>query len=86
MSRKLRFIWIDDDLDRESTATSLQERLNVMVAFKNANRQDLLSLLGEIRREAEPDLILMDHRFTKAEKQLKDLQAEMTKDKNSPNN
>ena len=70
MSKKLRFIWIDDDLDRESTATSLQERLNAMVAFKNANRQDLLSLLGEIRREAEPDLILMDHRFTKAEKQF----------------
>ena len=70
MSRKLRFIWIDDDPERESTATTLQERLGVKVAFKNANGQDLLSLLSEIRGEAEPDLILMDHRFTQTENQF----------------
>jgi len=70
MSRKLRFIWIDDDPERESTATTLQERLGVKVAFKNANGQDLLSLLSEIRGEAEPNLILMDHRFTETENQF----------------
>ncbi len=70
MSRKLRFIWIDDDPDRESDATTMQERLGAKVAFKNAKRQDLLSLLSEIRGEAEPDLILMDHRFTNAENQF----------------
>ena len=70
MSRKLRFIWIDDEPERKAAATTLQDRLDVKVAFKNANGQDLLSLLSEIRGEAEPDLILMDHRFTEAKNQF----------------
>jgi len=70
MSRKLRFIWVDDDPERKAAATTLQDRLDVKVAFKNANRQDLLSRLSEIRGEAEPDLILMDHRFTETENQF----------------
>jgi len=67
MSRKLRFIWIDDNPKRKSSANTLQDRLGVTVEFRNAYNQDLLSLLHSITEQEEPDLILMDHWFTEAD-------------------
>lgn len=39
MSKKLRFIWIDDDITRRRSATNLAARLNVVVEFINIKKE-----------------------------------------------
>ncbi len=63
MSNKFKFIWIDDDPDREIEAKNIGDHLKVDVEFSNVKGEDLQSKLNEIISKKMPDIILMDHRL-----------------------
>ncbi len=48
MSKRLRFIWIDDDPQRELESRNIAERLNISLDFVNLQKQNLVSKLKEI--------------------------------------
>jgi CheY-like chemotaxis protein len=58
MSKKLKFVWIDDE-DREQHARNLEKQIGVRCIFLNVKPKmaDYLSLIDE----SKPDLILIDH-------------------------
>jgi hypothetical protein len=62
----MKFIWIDDDPQREPTAVNLGERLNVSVVFRSVKGQDVQSVLFDIISSEMPDLVILDHSLDKA--------------------
>ena len=66
MRKKLKFLWIDDDPQREIAASSLQEELGAEVFFLNVEGENIDIKLHEIlSKKNEPDLIVMDHFLNK---------------------
>ena len=63
MSRKLKFIWIDDDPKREVESRNIEERFDIEVNFIEVKGGSLNKVLEEILSQNEPDLILMDHKL-----------------------
>lgn len=62
MSKKLKFVWIDDDDDRNIACTNLERHLGVKCHFVNVKPEnvDFLSVIDKVK----PDLILLDHNLT----------------------
>jgi CheY-like chemotaxis protein len=62
MSNKLKFIWIDDDPEREEDSKNLEQQLGVRCKFIDVQPKniDYLSPIAKIK----PDLILVDHNLT----------------------
>jgi len=65
MSKKLKFIWIDDEKGREAAAKSLEKRIKVSIDFilvKNMVLIDALQTMLHDKRE--PDLLIIDHKLS----------------------
>jgi hypothetical protein len=62
MSRKLKFIWIDDDAGREMSAINLGKQLDVECYFINVKPVDVDYMLKV--DQIKPDFILIDHNLT----------------------
>lgn len=62
MSRKLKFIWIDDDAAREMSAINLGKQLDVECYFINVKPEDVDYMLKV--DQIKPDFILIDHNLT----------------------
>lgn len=62
MSKKLKFVWIDDDENRNIACTNLEKHLKVKCDFVNVKPKDVdfLSIIDNVK----PDLILIDHNLT----------------------
>jgi CheY-like chemotaxis protein len=62
MSKKYRYVWIEDNADRETDCMHLERNLGVKCDFINVQPKDVdfLSMINKIK----PDLILMDHNLT----------------------
>jgi hypothetical protein len=58
MSKKLKFVWIDDE-DRKKDARNLEKQIGVKCEFLDVKRREL-NYLSEVDR-IQPDLILVDH-------------------------
>lgn len=66
MNKKLNFIWIDDNPDRELDSHNLSNQSNVNIKFKNVKNKDIIDELNQLLSEGEPpDLVLMDHMLNK---------------------
>lgn len=69
MSKKLRFMWIDDDPERQGHSDELGKRLRVKVEFVNLKEKDIFKELQALVTLSEfPDLIIIDHKLTDVEK------------------
>jgi hypothetical protein len=69
MSKKLRFIWIDDDPERQGHSDELQKRLRIKVEFVNLKRKDIFKELQILVTQSEfPDLIIIDHKLNDVKK------------------
>lgn len=62
MSKKLKFVWIEDDVGREIASINLEKHLGVRCFFVNVQpaNVDFLKLIENVK----PDLILIDHNLT----------------------
>lgn len=62
MKKKLSFIWIDDEPEREEASINLAKQNGVKCKFIDVSQEDVnyISLIDEIK----PDLILVDHNLT----------------------
>lgn len=64
MSKKLKFLWIDDNPElREPESKNMEKRLGVNIDFKDVKTNDLDKCLVVMLNEKQPDLILIDHKF-----------------------
>ncbi|WP_420320105.1 hypothetical protein [Flagellimonas sp.] len=61
MNKDMRFLWVDDNPARIEDAKNLEDALKITVDFKDVNKKDLDNILGKIKTEAAPNLIIMDH-------------------------
>lgn len=61
MSKKLKFVWIDDE-DRSKDAQNLEKQLRIKCVFLNVEPKNV-NYLSAIN-ETKPDLILIDHNLT----------------------
>lgn len=62
MRRKLNFVWIDDDNNRNVASINLEKHLGIKCHFVNVKptNVDFLSVIDKVK----PDLILIDHNLT----------------------
>lgn len=63
MSKKLKFVWIDDNPERSPASSSMEQRLGVDIEFEDVKNNDLHEYLEALLRRKQPDLILIDHKF-----------------------
>ncbi len=72
MSKKMKFIWIDDDPDsRKLESINMAKRLKVEIDYKdvkNNSLQNCIELL--LKSHNPPELILIDHKFDEDRSQL----------------
>lgn len=61
MSKKLQFVWIDDEGKRKRASDNLEVQMSVKCEFINVSKEN--NYLEDIDR-VNPDLILMDHNLT----------------------
>lgn len=66
MSEKKKIIWIDDNEDRQGWKEILEAEYDVVVDFILVAEQDILSTLKEIRKQSQPDLLIIDHILDKS--------------------
>ena len=57
----MKFIWIDDNKDRQGEAENLSANLKVEVDFINVDNTRIEDKLVELVKQDMPDLIIMDH-------------------------
>jgi len=70
MTRKLYFLWIDDDESRKRAFDNLKGKLNVDGYFLNVKDKNLISEFDKISlRRRKFDLILIDHVLNNTEKE-----------------
>lgn len=62
MNKILKFVWIDDDADREVAAVNLGKYLGVNCRFVNVKPENVDYML--VIDKVNPDLILIDHNLT----------------------
>lgn len=62
MNKILKFVWIDDDADREVAAVNLGKYLGVDCLFVNVKPENVDYML--VIDKVNPDLILIDHNLT----------------------
>jgi CheY-like chemotaxis protein len=63
MTKKMKFIWIDDSPARKTTADNLEKNLGVSVKFWGVKGRNIEEELTEIQNQPQPDLILIDHKL-----------------------
>lgn len=65
MSRKLKFVWIDDNPDRKQSSINMERKLGVDIEFGDVKNNDLHDYLKSLLlpKQRQPDLILIDHKF-----------------------
>jgi len=64
MSKKLKIIWIDDNPElRKPESKNMAKRLGIIIDFKDVRNNDLNLCLINLLSKAQPDLILIDHKF-----------------------
>jgi CheY-like chemotaxis protein len=63
MSKKLRFIWIDDNPQREAESENIRARLGVSMKFVSVKNKNLIDELNAVLKLHEPDLIIIDHKL-----------------------
>lgn len=65
MSKKLKFVWIDDDPDiREPESKNMGKRLRVVIEYKDVKNGDIQNCIEELLKSRnQPDLILIDHKL-----------------------
>ncbi|MEQ9403867.1 MAG: response regulator [Cyclobacteriaceae bacterium] len=67
MSKRMKFLWIDDEPLRKRAADNLEEALNVDVSFIGLEGKDIDNVLHDLlTKDSEPNLIVMDHVLNKA--------------------
>jgi CheY-like chemotaxis protein len=66
MSKKLKFIWIDDNPQRLDGAKTMADQLKVSVDFKDVKNKNLNDVLAAILRGNEPNLLIIDHNLEDA--------------------
>lgn len=72
MSKRLDFLWIDDDKSREVTATNLEKNAGVKVYFYNFAGEDLAGRIGHLLQEHSPDMVIVDHNLDRTIGPLRD--------------
>lgn len=65
MTDSLRFLWIDDDKSRETSAENLGAKTGAVVQFQNVARKDLADQIRPLIQNLQSDLILIDHMLDK---------------------
>jgi CheY-like chemotaxis protein len=66
MKGKMRFVWIDDSIQRSRSAELMEKHLRINVDFKHVKNNNLPDLISVLIKEKEPDLIIMDHNLQHA--------------------
>src|SRR5258707_6295581 len=63
MSKKLRFIWIDDNPSRKAQWQNLKNTLKIGGGFVNVRNKNLTETLDKLLKKSEPDLVIIDHKL-----------------------
>ncbi|MBW4889191.1 hypothetical protein KXQ82_05670 [Mucilaginibacter sp. HMF5004] len=66
MSKKLKFIWIDDNPQRLDGSKTMSNQLNVSIDFKDVKNKNLNDVLASILNGNEPNLLIIDHNLEDA--------------------
>lgn len=65
MSKRMNFLWIDDERRRRVTADNLEKNTGTKVHFYNVAEENIAERLGQILEEHLPDLVIVDHKLDK---------------------
>ena len=61
MTEKNKILWVDDNDDRDSMASTLGDATNSIVDFVSVNDKDLEKEVARLREKQTPDLVILDH-------------------------
>jgi len=61
VKQNIRFVWIDDNKDRQTDSKNLSDELEIKVDFINVNKIEIDKELTKLIQGTEPNLIIMDH-------------------------
>lgn len=65
MSKRLNFLWIDDDKSRKVTADNLEKNSGAHVHFFDVTEKNIAEQIGLLLKKYDPDLVIVDHKLDK---------------------
>ncbi len=63
MRKRLEFVWIDDNPEREVESKNIATQFKIKMRFIDVKGKDITNQLSNLLKSERPDLILIDHKF-----------------------